>query len=59
MLVTVIDTVEDELFKVQFHPEHVECMAVRGWIFMRNVHGRAEPYMNHTRLIEAIEEMAL
>lgn len=57
--VTVIDSIQHELFKVTFSDDHLFELSRRGWIFTRNIGGVDTMYMNHTRLIEAIGEMAI
>lgn len=59
MQVRIIDTVQDELFTVSFKDDQFALLVRRGWIFYRNLKGLDTPYMNHTRLIEVINEAAI
>lgn len=63
MSVTVIDSIEDELFTVQFQSDHFCELARRKVIFnvpkWRNGEMYQIPMMKHTDLINAINEMAL
>lgn len=59
MLVHVIDNLEDCICTVTFSPEHTNELIRRGWLFTRNVAGRDTLYMNHTRLMEAVFEIAI
>ena len=56
MQVRIIDTIGDELFTVKFKDDQFALLARRGWIFY---HGADAPCMNHTHLIEAINEAAI
>lgn len=63
MSVRVIDTIEDELFTVQFQSDHFCELARRGVItyYPKVINGTVyqTPTMKHTDLIDAINEMAL
>ena len=59
MLVQVIDNLEDRVCTVTFSPDHTNELIRRGWLFTRNVAGRDVLYMNHTRLIEAVNEISI
>ena len=60
MQVRIIDTVGCVLFTVNFNDDQFALLARRGWIFIQNIGGLVDaPYMNHTRLIEAITEMSI
>lgn len=63
MDVTVIDSIEDELFTVKFQSDHFCELARRKVIFYMPKWIRGElyqvPTMKHTDLITAINEMAL
>jgi hypothetical protein len=63
MTVTIIDSIEDELFTVNFQSDHFCEFARRKEIFYRPkwVNGTVYqvPTMKHTDLIKGIEEMAL
>lgn len=59
MQVRIIDTIGDELFTVKFKDDQFALLARRGWIFYHNLRGADAPCMNHTRLIEAINEAAI
>jgi hypothetical protein len=59
MQVRIIDTVGRVLFTVNFNDDQFALLACKGWIFIRNIGGLDAPYMNNTRLIEAITEMSI
>jgi hypothetical protein len=63
MTVTIIDSIEDELFNVNFQSEPICEFARSNAIFYRPkwVNGTVYqvPTMKHTDLIKGIEEMAL
>ena len=59
MQVRIIDTIDDELFTVRFRDDQFALLVRRGWVFYRNLGGADTPYMNHTHLIEAINEAAI
>lgn len=59
MLVQVIDTIGDHVCTVTFSADHTNELIRRGWLFLRTVDGRDVPHMNHTRLIEAVNEISI
>lgn len=63
MTVTIIDSIEDELFTVEFKEDHFCEFVRRGTVFTRpkRIHGTVYhvPTMKHTDLIDAINEMSL
>lgn len=59
MQVRIIDTIQDELFTARFKDDQFALLVRRGWIFYRNLNGVDTPCMNHTRLIEVINEAAI
>lgn len=63
MDVRIIDSIEDELFTVQFQSDHFAELARRGVIYCVPKWIRGDlyqvPVMKHTDLIVAINEMAL
>lgn len=59
MLVQVIDNLGDRVCTVTFSADHTNELIRRGWLFTRNVAGRDTLYMNHTRLMEAVFEIAI
>ena len=59
MLVHVIDSIEAPVCTCSFSPDHTNELIRRGWLFTRNVAGRDVLYMNHTRLIEAVNEISI
>jgi len=63
MPVTIIDSIDDELFTVEFKDDHFCELVRQSQVFTRPKWIRGEmykvPMMKHTDLIKAINEMAL